>query len=142
MDDLSPPKDETPASKLYFYTVISLRLRQLIKDIDGIGSKAREQEIKLNDISDNVKGDDIRNKTIIAIAVLIWTVTCGGISMYIQKGMNAFEVAANRVDQLEKKIFLLETKNDQDKEIPSKVAVLTRTVESLQRQIDSIESKR
>lgn len=142
MDELSPPKDDTTGSRLYFYTVVSMRLHQLLKDIDGIGAKIRTQEEKFNIVSDNVKADDVRNKTIIAIAIMVWTVTGGGISMYIQKGMNAFEAASTKVELLEKKIFLLENKNEQDKNVPNQVGALSRTVDNLQRQIDALESKK
>lgn len=141
MDDLVVPKDDKYSSRQYFYTVMAIYLKQLTKDVNGIGSNVRTQEEKFNDVRDNVKGDDIRNKTIIAIAVVVWTALGGGITMYIQKGMNAFENSTTKIDSLEKKIFILENKNEINKDMPTTLTVLSKKIDNMQAQIESLESK-
>ena len=91
MSELPPPKDDEILSRQQFYTRVSIYINNIIKDINGIGTKSRRYEEEFIVIRDNVKADDVRNKTIIAVAVVVWTITGGAISMYIQKGMSAFE---------------------------------------------------
>ena len=142
MDELAVPKDDKFSSRQYFYTVMAIYLKQLTKDVNGIGAKVRDQETKVSDIRDNVHGDDIRNKTIIAIAVVVWTVLGGGITMYIQKGMTAFENSTTKIESLERKIFILENKNETDKDVPKTVEAISKKLVTLQTQIENIESNK
>ena len=142
MNEIEVPIDDKPTSRQYFYTIMSIYLKQVREDVNGIGAKVRVQEVKFNEIRDNVKGDDIRNKTIIAIAIVVWTVLGGGITMYIQRGMTAFENSTTKIESLERKIFVLENKNEINKDIPKIVESNSKTLTTLQTQIDNIESKK
>lgn len=141
MSGLMPPKDDEILSRQQFYTITSIFINNIMKDINGIGAKSRKYEEEFNVIRDSVRADDIRNKTIIAVAVVIWTITGGAISLYIQKAINSYEQTALKIDSLEKKVLVLESNKDQFKELPTQIEALKRTINETQRQIESIENR-
>lgn len=141
MSALLPPKDDEILSRQQFYTTTSIYVNHIIKDINGIGMKSRKYEEEFGIIRDNVRADDVRNKTIIAVAIVIWTITGGAISMYIQKAMGAYEQSASKVEALEKKVLVLESNKDQFKEVPLQIEAIKRSIAESQRQLEAIENR-
>lgn len=141
MSELSPPKNDELIERQQFYTLISGSVNLNTKDIDGIGKKTRVYENEFKVIRDSVKADDIRNKTIIAIVALLWTITSGFIMLYIQKGLNATENTILKIETLEKKVLLLETNKEAFKDYPEKFEAIKRSLNAQQTQIDVLDSK-
>lgn len=140
MMDLKTPDNDSEVKRHSFYTAASIFINTLHKDLKGLGTRTREFEEEFGVIRDSVKADDIRNKTIIAVAIFVWTVAGGGITLYVQKTIGAFDAAQARVELLEKKVIGLELDNKQLKDTSEKVEAVRRILNDHSRQLDEIEA--
>lgn len=141
MSELSPPKNDELIERQQFYTLLAGSVNLNTKDIDGIGKKTREYEREFKIIRDSVKADDIRNKTIIAIFALLWTISSGFILLYTQKSMTATENTVAKIEALEKKVLVLENNNTTARDIPEKIEAARRMLSGQQAQLDILETK-
>src|ERR1035437_9736303 len=141
MSELSPPKNDELIERQQFYTLLAGSVNLNTKDIDGIGKKTREYEREFKIIRDSVKADDIRNKTIIAIFALLWTISSGFILLYTQKSMTATENTVAQIDALEKKVLVLENNNTTASDIPEKIEAARRMLSGQQAQLAILETK-
>jgi len=103
-NNIEPPNSDELIVRHAFYSKVSSELSANSKDINNLGNNLRTFVSDFETIKDEVKATETRNKTIIAVAALIWTVLGGSIGMYIQKGFSSNELHEQKILALENTI--------------------------------------
>jgi len=103
-NNIEPPNSDELIVRHAFYSKVSSELSTNSKDINNLGNNLRTFVSDFETIKDEVKATETRNKTIIAVAALIWTVLGGSIGMYIQKGFSSNELHEQKILALENTI--------------------------------------
>lgn len=99
--EINPPSSDELIVRHAFYSKVSSELNSNLKDIDNVANNLREFVTDFEVIKDEVKATETRNKTIITVAALIWTIVGGSIGLYIQKGLESFENQSQKIVKLE-----------------------------------------
>jgi hypothetical protein len=99
--EINPPPSDELIVRHAFYSKVSSEITSNIKDIDNIANNLREFVTDFDAIKDEVKATETRNKTIITIAAVIWTVIGGSVGLYIQKGLEGFDKQTQRISTIE-----------------------------------------
>jgi len=99
--EINPPSNDELIVRHAFYSKVSSELNSNLKDIDNVANNLREFVTDFEVIKDEVKATETRNKTIITVAALIWTIIGGSIGLYIQKGLESFENQSQKIIKLE-----------------------------------------
>ncbi len=103
-NNIEPPNSDELIVRHAFYSKVSSELSTNSKDINNLGNNLRTFVSDFETIKDEVKATETRNKTIIAVAALIWTVLGGYIGVYIQKGFSNNELHEQKILALENTI--------------------------------------
>ena len=141
MDKIYPPTKDDLIGRHQFYANISNSANNNANDIDGVGKRVSSFVTTFEQVRDDVRTASIRNKTLIAAAVVVWTLLGSAVGIYIQRGLATFDKASERIETIEKKISMLEGTNDQRREVPGKVEALGRQLAELQRKVDEHEQR-
>lgn len=99
--EINPPSSDELIVRHAFYSKVSSELNSNLRDIDNVANNLREFVTDFEVIKDEVKATETRNKTIITVAALIWTIIGGSIGLYIQKGLESFENQSQKIVKLE-----------------------------------------
>lgn len=99
--EINPPSSDDLIIRHAFYAKVSSELNSNLKDIDNVANNLREFVTDFETIKDDVRATETRNKTIITVAAVIWTVIGGSIGLYIQKGLESFERQTQKIATLE-----------------------------------------
>ena len=141
MDKIYPPNNDELISRHQFFANVSNATNNNANDIDGVGKRVSAFAKTFEQVRDDVRTASIRNKTLIAAAVVVWTLLGSAVGIYIQRGLSTFDKASERIETIEKKIVLLEGINDQRKDVPGKVDAIGRQLAELQRKVDDNEQR-
>lgn len=139
MSDIKAPGTDELIDRHHFYANLSNEIKNNTKDINGVGTKLADFSEKFETVRDNVKTTTIRNKTLIKVAIVVWTLLGSGITAYVKHGLDTFDKSRNQIEVLEKKITALEGILESHKNIPVKLEALTRKYDEAQRKLDDIE---
>lgn len=102
--DVNPPSSDELIVRHAFYSKVSAEINSNLKDIDNIANNLREFVSDFEVIKDEVRATETRNKTIVTVAAIIWTVVGGSIGFYIQNGLSGFEKQTERLSNVEIRI--------------------------------------
>ena len=136
------PRNDELIERHQFYARLAAAQDNNSHDLDGIGKKVTDLVKSHEHVRDTVKGAGTTVRTIVGAAVFIWTLISGIVGWYVQKTMSNYEVFADRVTVLERKVNILENDNDKRKDLPDKVDAVKRLLIEHQRQLDDIEARR
>lgn len=131
--DVDPPINDQLLERHQFYATLSSHVNRNAKDISGIGYKIKDYSNNFDMVRDEVRASGTRNKTIISVAIVAWTFVGGGLGLYITRGLSTFDSVVTKVETLEKKMIIVESINEQRKEMPAILEALKRSVNELQR---------
>lgn len=134
------PKSDEVIERHQFYATISSLTNNNSSDLVGIGDKIAKFIDSFDKLRDGVNATTIRNKTIIGTVVIAWSIVGGAVGVYIQKTVATAEQVIVRLTTLERKVDTLETTSDSRKDIPDKIAALTRKNGELERRIEELEA--
>lgn len=132
--DVDPPINDQVIERHQFYATLSSHVNRNAKDISGIGYKIKDYSTNFDVVRDEVRASGTRNKTIISAAIVVWTFIGGGLGLYITRGLSTFDGIIAKVENIERKIIIIESVNEQRKEMPATLEALKRSVNELQRE--------
>lgn len=108
MSSLNPPNSDELIPRHQFYSSMVGKTNSNAKDIDGVAKKLADVTHDFEAVRDDVKTTSIRNKTLIAAGIVIWSVIGSSVGLYIQRGLTTFDDAKTQLEVLEKRIKILE----------------------------------
>lgn len=134
------PKSDEVIERHQFYASITSLVNYNSSDLIGISEKIGKFIESFDKLRDGVNATTIRNKTIIGTVILAWSVVGGGVGVYIQKTVATAEQVIVRIDTLERKAVAFEALADSRKDLPEKIAALSRKNGELERRIEELEA--
>lgn len=142
MMTIEPPKNDEVIDRHQYYATMAAMANENARDINGIGKKVSVLNDSHELVRETVHTAVTTVKTVISGAILIWTLIGGALGWYIQRTLANYENFTKRIEQLEKKQTIIESENEQRKELPEQVASMRRILNDHQRQIDELESRK
>ena len=134
-DYLQPPSSDKPIDRQQFYTKISCSLNETNIDIDGIGRKVTGMYEKLDAVGDKIKEYSTKGNTIIACISVLWLLLGSGLTMYVRSVIDAAKNTVEKVDDLEKKVMLLETTTTNNAPAIESIEKIKRNLSTLQKEV-------
>ena len=99
--EIDPPSSDELIVRHAFYAKVSSGLTNHSKEINSVANNLRVFVTDFEVIKNEVKATETRNKTIITVAAIVWTVIGGSIGLYIGKGLDSFEKQTQKLRELE-----------------------------------------
>ncbi len=103
-NNIDPPSNDELIVRHTFYAKVSSEITTNSKDLDNLANNLRTFVTDFDSVKEEVKATETRNKTIITIAALLWTVIGGSVGLYIQKGLDSYDKQEQRIVTLENTI--------------------------------------
>lgn len=100
-NEIDPPATDELIVRHAFYSKVSSCITTNSKDINSVANNLREFITDFETIKDEVQKTETRNKTIISIIAVVWTVMGGSVGLYIQKGLDNFEKQTQKISNIE-----------------------------------------
>ena len=142
MSITAPPKDDTMLVRHQFYTGVAKDLENYTNGTTVIGEKLDTLNKNYLLVHDLTQHNETRNKTLIMVAIVVWSILGGGIGWYVQRAVAGNDRVIERIDIMEKKVLVLEADMTKQRELPERVDSLKRLVIETQRQLDDIELRK
>lgn len=136
------PSTDGEIARHQFYACIKKDTEANSLSIENVDRKAAKLEIEYAEVHGQIRSSEIRNKTLIAAAVVVWTVAGGWTGLYIKNSLTNSERFVARVDLMEKKFIIVQADFEKYKDLPNRVDAIKHSNIEIQRQIDELEAKK
>ena len=101
----------------------------------------RRRRVQLEDftkefesVRDDVKTTNVRNKTLISVAVIIWTVFGGLIGVYFQHSFTEYDKNITKIEVIDKKLA-------DNKDVPEKIEEIKKSLTELEKRLNELENR-
>jgi hypothetical protein len=132
----TPPVSDEALDRHQFYAKLSCQLEETNIDIDGIGRKVGGMYDRLDNVQDTVKMAATRGNTIIACISVLWLILGSGLTMYVNSVIDAAKHTVASVNDLEKRMVVVETTNTTNAAAIESIEKIKRNIATLQKELD------
>lgn len=131
---VSPPSSDEIIQRHQFYSTVAGNVNNTSKEIDEVSSQLDDFTKEFESVRDDVKTSNVRNKTLISVAVVIWTVLGGLGGAYLKSSFTSYDKNITKLEQMDKHF-------EQNKDVPEKIEAIKKSMIDLEKRLKDLENR-
>lgn len=139
--NIAPPTSDDQIARHQFYAELSMDIREIDDDVNGLGRKLTRVFERVDMIGDKLKEFSTRGNTIIACISVLWFVLGSGLTMYVNSVIEEAKKTIATVNDLEKRMFIVESEIKNNEPHIESIEKIKRNLSSLQQEVQGMQGK-